>query len=188
MNPHNINKSNNFISGWYIDEKICDDIVSHYSKTISQEQDNTRGYSFIAAKDFDQTYYNNYCEEMLKAFSLYKQQYHYCNYDQNLYGLMTSPKIKRYKQGNSYSAYHYENTGHGATWHRHITFMTYLNDVSSGGETEFLYQNIKIKPEAGLTLFWPAQWTHTHKGHPANNDEKFIITGWFSYNVYDWKF
>jgi hypothetical protein len=42
--------------------------------------------------------------------------------------------------------------------------MTYLNDVTDGGETGFFYQDVKIKPQKGLTLIWPAIWTHTHKG------------------------
>ena len=42
--------------------------------------------------------------------------------------------------------------------------MTYLNDVSDGGETEFYYQKLKVKPETGLTLIWGSDWTFTHKG------------------------
>ena len=59
--------------------------------------------------------------------------------------------------------------------------MTYLNDINDGGETEFLYQNIKIKPRKGLTLIWPADWTFTHRGNFAPSEEKYIVTGWFNY-------
>ena len=59
--------------------------------------------------------------------------------------------------------------------------MTYLNDVSDGGETAFLYQNVKVKPEKGLTLIWPAEWTHTHKGMVSMTQTKYIITGWYSF-------
>jgi hypothetical protein len=58
--------------------------------------------------------------------------------------------------------------------------MTYLNDVPRGGETEFLYQGIKVEPKKGLTLIWPADWTHTHRGLPAPTD-KYIITGWLNF-------
>ena len=58
--------------------------------------------------------------------------------------------------------------------------MTYLNDVKAG-ETGFLYQKLKIKPKKGLTLVWPAIWTHTHKGHIVKSD-KYIITGYYNYN------
>jgi hypothetical protein len=60
--------------------------------------------------------------------------------------------------------------------------MTYLNDVFEGGETEFYYQNIKVNARKGLTLVWPADWTHTHRGLVSNTQEKYIVTGWLNYH------
>ena len=59
--------------------------------------------------------------------------------------------------------------------------MTYLNDVEDGG-TEFYYQGLKTKAEKGLTLIWPSDFTHTHRGIISNTKEKYIATGWFSYD------
>ena len=59
--------------------------------------------------------------------------------------------------------------------------MTYLNDVTDGGETEFLHQGLKVQPQKGLTLIWPADWTHTHRGVASPTQEKAIVTGWFNY-------
>lgn len=62
--------------------------------------------------------------------------------------------------------------------HRVLLFMYYLNDVREGGETEFLYQQRKLRPKRGQLVFAPAGFTHTHKGHiPASND-KYILTSW----------
>ena len=58
--------------------------------------------------------------------------------------------------------------------------MTYLNDVKNGGETEFYWQKIKIKPKKGLTLIWPTEFTHLHRGIPTPIEEKYIVTGWFN--------
>ena len=58
--------------------------------------------------------------------------------------------------------------------------MTFLNDVPDGG-TEFMYQNITVPAKKGLTLIWPASYTHVHRGQISKNFEKYIITGWFSY-------
>ena len=58
--------------------------------------------------------------------------------------------------------------------------MTYLNNVKDGG-TEFKYQNITAPAHKGLTLIWPAIWTHTHRGQISQTESKTIITGWFSY-------
>ena len=64
------------------------------------------------------------------------------------------------------------------TW---LTWLTYLNDVNDGGETEFEYQRIKAQPEEGLTLIWPAGYTHSHRGLPSPGETKYIITGWFRF-------
>jgi hypothetical protein len=59
--------------------------------------------------------------------------------------------------------------------------MTYLNDVTDGGETGFFYQDVKIKPQKGLTLIWPADWTFTHRGQISQTSEKMVVTGWLRY-------
>ena len=41
-------------------------------------------------------------------------------------------------------------------WNRHrvLAWMVYLNDVEEGGETEFLYQKLRIKPKKNTLLIW----------------------------------
>ena len=59
--------------------------------------------------------------------------------------------------------------------------MTYLNDVNKGGETEFVYQKLKVKPEIGLTLIWGSDWTFTHRGIASPKETKYITTGWYCF-------
>ena len=54
-----------------------------------------------------------------------------------------------------------------------------MNDIEEGGETYFY--NGKVKPEAGKLILFPATWTYNHKGNMPKSDDKYIITGWFSY-------
>ena len=63
--------------------------------------------------------------------------------------------------------------------------MIYLNDVEEGGETEFLYQSIRVAPKAGTLLIWPAGFTHTHRGNPPLSGDKYIATGWVQYYTSD---
>ena len=51
-------------------------------------------------------------------------------------------------------------------------------DRDEGGETEFLYQSMRVKPKQGTLLIWPAAFTHTHRGNPPLSNEKYIVTGW----------
>ena len=77
-----------------------------------------------------------------------------------------------------YHAFHSEN----AAWlnrQRVLAWMIYLNDVEEGGETEFLYQKLRIKPKKNTLLIWPGSFTHLHRGNPPMST-KYILTGWFS--------
>ena len=62
---------------------------------------------------------------------------------------------------------------------RQLVAIWYLNDVAGpGGETEFLSQQIKIKPETGKLLLFPPFWTHEHRGVTLQNGVKYIATTW----------
>ena len=57
----------------------------------------------------------------------------------------------------------------------------YLNNIEEGGETEFLYQSLRIKPKQGTLCLFPAYYTHTHRGNPPLQETKHIVTGWLNY-------
>ena len=63
---------------------------------------------------------------------------------------------------------------------RVLVWMVYLNDIPDGeGETEFIFQGLRIKPTAGTVVLFPASFTHTHRGNPVYTKEKYIATGWY---------
>lgn len=64
------------------------------------------------------------------------------------------------------------------TLHRHVLWTVYLNDGFQAGETEFLYQQRKIQPQAGSLLIAPAGFTHTHRGNRPEGGDKYIATSW----------
>ena len=95
-----------------------------------------------------------------------------------------SPKgmcVQRTSPHQGYHIWHTENSSNFSS-SRVVAYTVYLNDVDSGGETEYLYQGIKVKPEAGKITFWPAGWTHPHRGNPIYTGFKYIITGWYTYD------
>ena len=66
--------------------------------------------------------------------------------------------------------------------HRLVLWMYYLNDVESGGETEFYFQKKAIRPQKGTVVIAPAGFTHTHRGNVPLSGDKYIITSWLLYN------
>ena len=123
----------------------------------------------------------NYYKELTKVIEKYKKKYKYCDIQQQKWGLIEDWNLQKYKPKEGYFVKHYERSG-GLTVNRHLTFMTYLNDIKKGGETEFYYQKLKIKPETGLTLIWGTDWTFTHRGITSKTETKYIATGWYSYD------
>ena len=83
--------------------------------------------------------------------------------------------------GQGYHKWHCENAGDNFSLKRHLTFMTYLNDVTDSGETAWKFQNEKVKPEKGLTVIWPTAWMFTHRGVSSQTQTKYIATGWYNF-------
>jgi hypothetical protein len=93
-------------------------------------------------------------------------------------------KMQRTGPGSGYHIWHGEQ-GPETRANRVVVYMLYLNSFADGdgGETEFLYQRTRIKPEENLMLLWPAAYTHAHRGNPVLADKyKYIVTGWFYYD------
>ena len=88
-------------------------------------------------------------------------------------------KIHKVRKTEGYHQWHYEKSM-PTTIERVLVYMTYLEAPKKGGETEFLYQSLRIDPVVGRTLIWPAGFTHKHRGNPPLDGEKMYITGWIT--------
>lgn len=122
-------------------------------------------------KDIDKKLYN-YLQDGIK---LYIKEFY--NINKDFYD--TGYNIKKVNINEGF--YHWHNDS-SRREKRFLTFMWYLNDVRSGGETEFFYQGVKIKPEAGKLVFFPSYWTHLHRGNKPLSSDKYIITGWLQFD------
>ena len=123
----------------------------------------------------------DYFSQLQNCVDHYIETFKWCN-ECDPWNIAERVNVQYYPPGAGYHQWHSERgTQIYPNCTRHLVFMTYLNDVTDGGETEFFYQNIKIKPEKGLTLIWPVDWTYTHRGVVSPSQEKYIITGWFNF-------
>jgi hypothetical protein len=188
----------NFISGFYIQDKtVCHDLVEFFKKNTDKQQVGKTG-SFNSQeptvdKDFkdsidlpilptDQyTEWAKYKLELSACVNAYVEKFP-CLANLDEWNIIEQTNIQYYPPGGGFKKWHTERFSGAMPFSlRHLVFMTYLNDVTDGGETEFYHQELKIKPEAGLTVIWPADWTHFHRGIPSITQEKYIITGWFDF-------
>lgn len=93
-------------------------------------------------------------------------------------------KMQRTDPGGGYHVWHGEQ-GNDKHAERVLVYMLYLNTLEpeEAGETEFLYQRTRLRPEANTMIVWPAAYTHAHRGNVVHGDKsKYIVTGWFYYD------
>ena len=183
---------NSFIGGWYIPKKLCDNLIkffkTHKDRSIEGFIDGVQGS--VVDKSWKESrelkIHRNYMEGVIKD---YRQQLQKVT-DLYLKKYPMSNKVAPFAIVENYNLQYYEKNQGFKKWHnerssydispRHLVFMTYLNDVDDGG-TNFYHQKITSPAKKGLTLIWPTDWTHAHKGQISKKHEKYIITGWFSH-------
>jgi hypothetical protein len=182
------------------DEAYCKDLINLYETiksmgftTDRQQHDN----ALKTAKDNEYVFLNESVikDEMLFATSnKLVQNFIAKTWDcyrlyQKHYGILSSlathqfyPDIKIQKI-NKCEGYHVWHCEHSQRLFgpRLMLVIAYLNTVEEGGETEFLYQSRRIKPEQGSLIMCPSGFTHTHRGNPPLTEEKYIINGWLEF-------
>lgn len=164
-------------------EELLDSRNTHMSGEGYMEGSSTNGgygsrqdYSFlfeVSAPELN--------EEMHQILSEYVGKY--CE-EYPSYGMTPcmskNMKVQKTKPKGGFHIWHSEHGYGDNSEMRRLTWLLYLNDVPDGeGETEFLEYGLKSKPEKGKLIFFPAAWTHTHRGNPVYTTDKYIATGWY---------
>lgn len=89
-------------------------------------------------------------------------------------------KVQRTPPKGGFHTWHCEHGSSITSSTRCMVWMIYLNDTPEGeGATEFIEQGVKLQPEKGTVVLFPASWTHTHRGNPVYTHDKYIATGWY---------
>jgi hypothetical protein len=182
----------NFIFTDYIEDlSLCDDIIKYHNETDIKSAGQIgkgllvpdRKTSTDSRLSDNQELTIRYFDQVKVIMEKYIKKYPFCDY-YNPWDVSIPVNIQHYKPGEGFHAWHSERiSGNPDLANRHMVFMTYLNDVTDGGETEFFHQEMKIQPRKGLTVIWPADWTHTHRGVTSPTQEKYIVTGWYVYTA-----
>ena len=190
---------NNFIHEDYIaDVNICDELIKwfhsnkkfHISGGVWGKEEpyidpmvkKSTDLSFNLDKNMKKVKaVASYNHELAIILERYLAGYQFAN-KVEAFRINESVNIQYYKPNEGYRQFHGERDGNKLTIKRHLVFQTYLNTVEDGGETEFFYQQYKCKAVKGKTLIWPVDWTHTHRGIVSPTQDKYIITGWYSFD------
>jgi hypothetical protein len=185
-----------FVGAYRLDDTaICDDLVAYFHANAHLREAGMHYHNGTpvvnpAIKESVDLYFSpdsttpefvRYIRALQECVQAYIADYSFCDY-YAAWAILENTNVQYYPPGGGYKVWHTERTNASAVnASRHLVFMTYLNTVNDAGETAFYYQGLRVKPEKGLTLIWPADWTHTHQGVASPTEEKYIITGWFNY-------
>ena len=186
----------NFIGAWMIEPlSICDELITHFEKNKGQQKKGIAGLEVnletknsiditIPPRELNRAgneVFKTYFESLFVCYQDYVAQWPFLEvFREELH--IGGFNLQRYQSGQHYQKIHTERSDL-SNLHRLFVWMTYLNDVDSddGGTTVFSHYGLEIQPKKGLTLIWPAEWTHAHKGNVLRNNSKYIITGWMHF-------
>ena len=186
----------NFVGSWKVsNDKLFENIINFFEKNnqlhsqgaidsginLTEKKTTDLTIDPVDLKNKDYSVFNEYFDELFNCYDDYKKQWPFIR--ENIKTLdIPSFNVQRYLPGEHFSKMHAERSS-TSTSHRLFAWMTYLNDLdeNAGGCTNFQHFGIKVKPEKGKTLIWPAEWTHAHSGEVLKKGKKYIITGWLCF-------
>ena len=181
----------NFIYETMLDDvSVCDKLIEYHKNNTEQKRRGiTAGGDEIhkqgkVSTDVQIQYSNNpviqnYVEQLTRN-GLHPYTEKYGLKHSHKMGLKEPFNIQHYAPNEGYFMWHCERSS-SQSLQRALVWMTYLNDVDDGGETEFHWQQLKVKPVKGKTVIWPTDFTHLHRGITSPTQHKYIVTGWFSF-------
>jgi hypothetical protein len=186
-----------FVGAYRLDDtSICDDLVAYFDANAHLQtpgkvgvEDGSRVVDPSIKQSVELSFppdsttpeFVRYTRALQECVEAYIADYTFCD-RYAPWTILEETNLQYYPPGGGYKWWHTERASAAAVIaSRHLVFMTYLNTVNDAGETLFYYQGLRVKADKGLTLIWPADWTHTHQGVPSPTEEKYIITGWFNY-------
>ncbi|HEC25812.1 MAG TPA: 2OG-Fe(II) oxygenase [Gammaproteobacteria bacterium] len=165
---------------------LCDDMIrrfeaseedqypGHIGQTVTSNQSIKKTTDLVVSgkpqwKDIDRALF----QSMGRAILEFREKYIYFKGPFKDMGY----NLQRYIPGEFYH-WHIDGGSHDFS-QRQLVALWYLNDVEGpGGETEFLFQNAKIKPERGKLVLFPPFWTHEHRAVELKKGVKYIATTW----------
>ena len=131
----------------------------------------------------DKTMYNSLNEYILpalgKGLGEYKKKFPFINHGLDAWSIDDAFNIQKFdgkKEG--YFVQHCESSSRNCD--RMLVWMIYLNNAKCG--TRFYYPTRDVKAKEGRLVLWPAGWTHPHSSILPNIGEKYMMTGWYSFD------
>jgi hypothetical protein len=173
-----------------LSEEECKKIIQLFEEDLNNKVDNNGDTQFFKDKmeryDYQKFYQSSdKCNEIVlkvneileKCIKLYAEEFWIVR---QLKATSLNIKLQKTPPRGGYHVWHCEQSI-VKNADRVLAWTIYLNDIpDEEGETEFLWQGIRVKSKAGTVCIFPAAFTHTHRGNPVYSCDKYIATGWYT--------
>jgi len=169
----------------------CKNIIEAFENDLNNKIDNNGDTQFFRDKmeryDYQKFYKSNDTSNLIvlkineildKAIQIYAEEFWIVK---QLKATSLEIKLQKTPPKGGYHVWHSEQDSIKHA-NRVLAWTVYLNDIPDGeGETEFLWQGLRVQPKAGTVSIFPASYTHTHRGNPVYSCDKYIATGWYTF-------
>jgi prolyl 4-hydroxylase len=170
----------------YVESEVCDSIINAIESQGIPESIFTEGKNRIRKNsclnltrcglkeiknidNFVHTIFSevhqNYLQDNKYLYFLLRDGNHFVKY-------LSSEYIYRKYDSNDYYDWHLDMT---EGKNNLFSYLLYLNDDFSGGETVFLHEKLKLKPKKGSLLCFPCDYRMIHKSLKIKTGSKKII-------------
>ena len=173
-----------------LSKEDCKNIIEEFENDLKSKIDSSGEQQFYRDKmerhDYQKFYLSSDKSNQMvsainnvldKCISIYAQEFWIVK---QLQATSLDIKLQKTPPRGGYHVWHCEQSDRSNA-NRVLAWTIYLNDIPDGeGETEFLWQGLRVQPKAGTVSIFPASFTHTHRGNPVYSCDKYIATGWYT--------
>ncbi len=170
-----------------LEENICDFLVSLFEQIPDKHEryDNSGAPNFT---QFNLTEHRDLSPEVSQVHNhiikkIFKHRDEYYEFvDARVFPQTHSLeqfRIKRYNSGGEDRFDTHVDVSDHSSARRFLSFMWYLNDVETGGET--IFKELTIQPKKGTVLIFPPLWMFPHRGNPPISGPKYIMSAYLHY-------
>lgn len=168
-----------------LDENLCENLIQDFeSKSEFHELVENQGKPNFVQLNLNQ-YYPEIIDSLLARIKVCLDIYKMDLLDVAKYlpplKKMEQFRLKKYEPGGHDRFDEHIDVADLNSSRRYLAFLFYLNDVEVGGETEFPFHDIMVKPKTGSVLIFPPIWEYPHTGLPPKSGSKYIMSTYLHY-------
>ena len=164
---------------------FCDYLINLYETNAGNHEkvdnDSKPTFTQLNLNKYHTNVVSNLCNYFLVALDFYKKDVPQANYLPQ-FKYLEEFRIKKYEIGGYDRFDEHVDVVNYQSSKRSLAMLFYLNDVDSGGKTNYPYQNKEFTPSRGEVIIFRPTWEYPHLGEPPVSNPKYIMSTYLHYH------